>query len=66
MANPVVSNMHEAAKRICDHHVNKKKPITIEHLALLHDKLIKSETNLTKMRTFNICLLGFCGFMRAH
>ena len=62
--NLIVVNMLEAAKRICNHSVTKKKPITVQHLHILFDKLIRNDTDLSKMRTMNICLLGFCGFMR--
>ena len=60
----IVRNMLEAAKRICNHKVKKKKPLKVEHLRKLYEKVVKNETNLTKLRTFNLCLLGFCGFLR--
>ena len=62
--NTLTKNMLEAAKRICQHQVSKKKPISVQHLILLYEKLIKNNVNLSKMRIMNICLLGFCGFLR--
>ena len=62
--NMLTNNMLEAAKRICCHQVSKKKPIKVNHLLLLYDKLMKNDLNLSKMRLMNICLLGFCGFLR--
>ncbi|XP_057296275.1 integrase/recombinase xerD homolog [Hydractinia symbiolongicarpus] len=58
-------NMLEAAKRLLQHQTRKKAIITVEHLHALHKQLVKSEAvNLYKLRTFNIFLLGFCGFLR--
>ena len=60
----MVISMLEAAKRICCHKINKKKPITVEHLRNLYDKLIEQQSSLLNIRTMTICILGFSGFMR--
>ena len=61
----IVKLMFEAAKRLSQHKVCKKKPITVEHLDILFKKLMVNSTRtLSNVRTMVICLLGFCGFMR--
>lgn len=60
---PIVFEMLEASKRIISNKKNRKQPITVEHLNLLHAKLSKMK-NLYNMRTLTICLIGYAGFMR--
>lgn len=61
--NPIVTEMLEASKRILSTKKNRKQPITIEHLKLLHTKLSQRK-NIYNMRTLAICLIGYAGFMR--
>ena len=64
--NQVVQNMLEVGKRLCRQTINKKEPLETSHIHQLHETLIcsASEKVLTKLRTFTLILLGFCGFMR--
>ena len=60
----LVKNMFEAAKRISAKEVQKKQPLTAEHLKLLHEKLVVEDKGLSPLRTFTLIILGFCGFLR--
>ena len=55
--------MLEAAKRMIFKHKNSKEPITTEYLNLLYTKLSKFKC-VANLRTINVCLFGYAGFMR--
>ena len=42
----------------------QEKPIKVEHVRNLYDKLIEQQSSLLSIRTMTICILGFSGFMR--
>ena len=56
--------MLEAAKRLDNHVLTKKEPISTDILIKLHEKLIVNMGNLGSVRTMCFCILGYCGFLR--
>ena len=64
-SNEVVQEMLEVAKRLCKKKINKKNPITIEHVKQLLESFSSGGTiSLQDLRTFVMILLGFSGFLR--
>ena len=63
-SNELVTGMLEAAKRLDDHAIRKKEPITVEILTRLFYNLMGTPQSLGNVRTMCMCILGFTGFLR--
>ena len=61
--NSYVTNLLEAAKRLCSKPVNKKEPVTSESLIELCKKYVDC-TDLLVLRDLAMILLSFSGFLR--
>ncbi len=63
-SNDLVIGMLEAAKRLDNHTIHRKEPITVEILRRLFYNLMGPPQSLGKVRTMCMCILGFAGFLR--
>ena len=61
--NAFVNNLVEASKRQINKRVNKKEPVTVEHLKTLCN-LYSDTTELDVVRDLAMILLSFSGFLR--
>ena len=60
----LVVNMLEASKRLDNHTVAKKEPITAEILQKLHSVTVEARGTLNDIRVMCFCILGYSGFLR--
>lgn len=60
----LVISMLEAAKRLDNHIVAKKEPITTDILQKLYQSTVKAKGSLNDIRVMCFCLLGYSGFLR--
>ena len=59
-----IKNLIEAYKRLRPHLVNKKEPITTQHLAAIFRSIGGNNAPLNLFRTYTMMLVAFSGFFK--
>ena len=62
--HPTIANLLETCKRLRIHHVQKKDPVTPEHLADIHRLIGGTDASLLLYRNYTMMVVAFAGFLR--